>query len=277
MPTPATDFLRKVQTWQEDDANRTAGLVVVMPDREEQSLDGLLAELRVSGRSAALEDRARTWLVGYREMEARQRVLTEEQRAELDSICAVIPLWQARREREQHSRSRSKLRSRVIVAVIVGVIALIAGIGTRALISSDQPGPPPAGVVQPANPGPQPGPLTGQQQFRADWDVPQAATADAGNPAALVWLDAQDQLYHPVLWTVPAGDAGWQDDTAGSISASVQGGDVTVTDSDGNSWTVSPGQPFVISSDPQVVYRVLRDGTIQSMPQPHAIRVRTRL
>jgi hypothetical protein len=57
----------------------------------------------------------------------------------------------------------------------------------------------------------------------------------------------------------------------------VHGSQADVTDSDGTTWTIAVGQPFVFGSSPQVVFRVLRDGTIESMPDAHAITVRTGL
>jgi hypothetical protein len=57
--TPALDFLRKVQVWQEDEANKTAGLVVVMPAREETTLAGILADQARGWDWRTLEPRAR--------------------------------------------------------------------------------------------------------------------------------------------------------------------------------------------------------------------------
>jgi hypothetical protein len=271
MPTPALDFLEKVRTWQEADG-ASSGLPLVIPDSTQSRLDAILADMDLGYNRADLETRARRWLIGYHELTGQQGGLTPEQQRELDSIVTCIPLWDARQQ-----RSGPWLASvpRLAWIVLAAIVCLLAGLGAAwALASSGNGAPPPAGPVAQAPPGPAQGPLTDQQQFRADWNVPASATADAGNPAALVWLDSQDQLYHVTPWGVPADDAGWHDTTA--ITAAVHGTQADVTDGDAI-WTVTTGQPFVLSGNPQVIYRVLRDGTIQSVPASHGIKIRHHL
>jgi hypothetical protein len=274
MNTPALDFCQRVRTWQDADG-AASGLPMLIPGSSLSDLDTLLTGARVSGPSPLLEDRARRWLIGYRELESQQRVLTSEQRAELDGVIAGFAMHPAKIPVD---RNRTRTRQRIIVAAVTGALALAAGIGTRAALSGngEQGSPPPAGISQPHQ-RQIPAGATDLQRFRADWNAPAAATADAGNPARLVLL--QDGLYYPVPWGIPAGDAGWVPDTTGTISGTPQihGGQADVTDSDGTTWTVAVGQPFVLASSPQAVFRVLRDAAIQTIPQPHAIAVRKHL
>lgn len=274
MRTPALDFCRKVQVWQEDEARRAAGLVVVMPDRESDSLSALLASSVSQGGTPGLENRARTWLVGYRELEDRQRILTGKQRTELHAITDQIRAGNGP-ARTWPARQR-QISPRLAILVIALVIALGAGLSVASLlIGSSSGSPPPAGPVAQVPQQPAQGPLTDLQQFRADWNVPSAAVASAGEDQTHVIL-LQDGLYYPTPWIVLPGDPGWRADSSGGITATTQDGSVTVTDSDGTTWTVFAGRPFVLASNPQVMYRVLHDGTIQSMPEPHAIAVRRR-
>ncbi len=118
--------------------------------------------------------------------------------------------------------------------------------------------------------------LTPLQQFRQDWNVPAGATADAGNPQALVLL--QNGLYYPAGWKLPAHDASWAPDISGSISnITVKGTSAIFTDTDGNTWAIAAGQPFVLSSGPGTVFRITGDGTVQSILTSHAIVVRAHL
>jgi hypothetical protein len=273
MPTPALDFLEKVRTWQEADGT-SAGLPVMLPDTTETELAGILRAVREPGSLTALEDRARRWLIGYHELVLAQGGLTPDQEHDLDRIVRNIPLWDARQDRAgRHSRNRHT----ALVITVTTAIGVVVAIVLALILSSGQPGPPPGAPAGQPAPGPVQGPLTDLQQFRADWSVPASATADAGNPAALVLL--QDGLYYVTPWTLPSGDPGWTTDTTGAVSAAEPGpgGDVSVTDSDGNTWTVTVRQPFAIASNPQFIFRVLRGGTIQTMPDPHAITVRTRI
>lgn len=272
-PTPALDFCRKVAVWQ-DAGGSSAGLPVLMPEREQGGLNQVLMDADRGLDLRYVEDRARRWLIGYREIVAQQGGLTPAQEAELNHVVddRLSTPYQAH---AQPGQKPSVARFAVTILAVIIVVAAALAV-TKALIGNGNGNgsPPPAGPVAAAPAGPQPGPLTDLQQFRADWNVPHAATAGAGNPAGLVLL--QDGLYYPVLWSIPSGDPGWVTDTTGNVLASVRGLQADVTDSSGATWTVAVGQPFVLASNPQVVYRVLRDGTTQTMPQPHAIRIRVR-
>lgn len=278
MDTPALDFCRKVQVWQENEANKTAGLVVVMPDREDDSLAALLRSFGSLGATRGLEDRARMWLIGYRELEDEQQVLTVNQRAELHAVTDRLMADYKREHKPPRARTHRRIKPwQWLVAAAAG---LIIGFGTAGIVhliaGTGNGSPPPAGPVAQAPQNPAPGALTDLQQFRADWRIPAAATADAGNPHQLVLL--QDGLYYPAPWAIPPGDPGWAANTSSGITAanvSQAAGTADVTDANGTTWTVAAGQPFVLASDPSQVFRILRDGTIQAMPQPHAITVRT--
>jgi hypothetical protein len=275
---PALDFLREVEIWQTAPGG-TAGLAVALPDSENITLAGLLTQVRNLGQNAELESRARYWLIGYRQMSPP---LTDAQRTRLDGVIDRDPQWwppagPPPRAKVPIDRNKGRFwTARRIRAAVIGAVAgLVLGIGTagvwHAVGGSGNGAPPAAGA--PAGPAQQiPAVATDLQRFRADWNAPAAASADAGDPAGLVLL--QDGLYYPVPWGVRAGDPGWQPDTTGSVTATVQGHQADVTDSDGTTWTVAIGQPFVLSPNPQVVFRILRDAAVQSMPQPHAIVVR---
>lgn len=277
---PSLDFLRKVEVWQKDQTGTAAGLAVTLPEGDGTTLDGLLASVRRLGPDNGLESQARFWLIGYRQMNP---LLTDAQRAELDAVIDRDPQWWPPHGPPGIPVDRNKggfwtrdlLRDARIVSIAALVfLACLAIIGfTVSIVVSDSGNSTPPAAGAPAGPAQQiPAGATDLQRFRADWNAPSAATADAGNPAALVLL--QDGLYYPVPWGVRAGDAGWQPDTTGSVTATVQGRQADVTDSNGTTWTVAVGQPFVIASNPQAVFRVLGEFAIQSMPQPHAIVVR---
>ena len=275
MPTPALDFLEKVRTWQEADG-ASAGLPLVIPGSAQDRLSAILADMDRGYSRADLETRARRWLIGYHELVSQQGGLTAEQKRELNSIVTCIPLWDAR-QRRQHNRQRPwYLEPAFLVVALIALIGITLSVSAL-LIGSDTSGPPPAGPVAAAPAGPQAGALTELQQFRADWNVPKFATANSGSALALVLL--QDGLYYPVPWYLLNGGTGWEASTSASISSAevTASGTANVTDGDGITYTVVLGQPFVLSADPTVIFRVLRDGTIQSMPGSHAITIRHRI
>jgi hypothetical protein len=279
--TPALDFLEKVRTWQEADG-ASSGLPLVIPESAEGRLSAILADMDRGYNRADLETRARRWLIGYHELVEQQGGLTPEQQRELNSIVTCIPLWNTRQQHEQH-RSGWELTwppgRQVVLTIIAVIIVVAASLSVSALLIGSSNGSPPAAGA-PVNPAQQPaqGPLTDLQQFRADWNVPSAASPSAGGINAQNLVLLQDGLYYPTPWVIPPGDAGWTADSSGTISAaSAHDGYADVTDSDGTTYTVPVGEPFTVASNPQLVFRILRDGTIQSMPQPHAIRVRYRI
>jgi hypothetical protein len=272
--TPALDFCRKVQTWQGSDANQAAGLVVVMNEREEDTLGRILSQAACGGSLTRLEDEARLWLVGYRELEDQQRVLTEAQRYELHAVTDRLAREPGSRQGSRQRRSRFP---RPVLAAMALALAVALGLGVNAVVNAAHPANPvPAGQAQPAAPQPvQPG-LTALQQFRHDWAVPAGAQADAGNPSGLVLLE--NGLYYPAPWFVPAHDAAWAQDTTGAVSAvKVLDNSVTFTDQDGNAWTVGTDQPFVLAPDPGTIHRIDPAGTVWSMPASHGITVRTHI
>jgi hypothetical protein len=271
--TPALDFLRKVQVWQEDEANRTAGLVVVMPDQETDSLSSLL------GRQYDLADaerRARTWLIGYQQLEDRQRVLTEDQRAELNAIVARL-------QPESRRPAQTRRLLIVVVATIGVVLAIALGLGIRYLVVRGTEGNRPPSVV-PAQQAPVqqvPAGNTSLQVFQKDWGPFTQLPADLQHPQtgapALVLLS--NGGYYVTKWKLPANDPLWQDNLdGGNISATdVQGSHAIVVDADGTQWVVGIRQPFVLARDPGLVLRVEPDGTVLSLPESRAIAVRNRI
>jgi hypothetical protein len=269
--TPALEFLRQVQVWQQSPGG-TAGIAVAMPGGEERTLTQLLDSFaRDAANPGHLEQRARMWLVGYREMNPP---LTQAQRARLDDVIDR-QAWYAEDVRERGPASALSSfplrRAMAVFALIIAMCVLVIAIQRVTAVRHDDT-PPPAGVSQPQKQ--LPAGLTDLQRFRADWNAPAAAADDAGAPGQVVLL--QDQLYYQLPWSVLAGDPGWQPDTSGSLTAQIQGSAAVITDSNGVTWNVATGQPFALSSNLQFVFRVLRDGTIQSMPQAHAIAARFR-
>ena len=139
--TPALDFLRRVQVWQESDANKTAGLIVVMPGHEQSELGEILAEADTAGNQNWSENRARRWLVGYREMENEQHVLTTGQRAELEAVVRQV----AAEDRLTGTRTanwtpRRKPLSRNRHTVLIIVISVITGVAVAIAVAVHHPG-----------------------------------------------------------------------------------------------------------------------------------------
>lgn len=279
-PTPALDFCRKVAIWQDADGT-SAGLPVIMPDREQGSLNTILADADHGLNLPYVEDRARRWLIGYRELVSQQGGLTPAQLAELNHVVDN-QIGTTPRERQRASRQRTRRSLKPWQWITIGAAGLLIGLGTaglvHALAATGNGGPPPAGPVAAAPQHPAPGALTDLQQFRADWNVPPSASPSAGGINAQNLVLLQDGLYYPSPWDILPGDAGWTAGNSGTLTASAHdGGYADVTDSDGTTYTVPVGEPFAVASNPQLVFRVLHDSTIQSMPQPHAIRVRYRV
>lgn len=276
--TPALDFTRRVATWQDADG-ASAGLPMLIPDRAQGQLSRLLADLDRLGPSSALEERARGWLIGYQELEAQQQTLTPARRAELDAIVSRL------RDPEPAPRTISVITRRPrprISRLAIIVLALGAVLCTLALVLNaiglDHDPAPQGGTSQQQAPAPPAAGLTDLQRLKADWNVPAAASASAGNARAVVYLDGG--LYYPVPWAVPAADAGWSADQSGAVTAGVpvKGSPVIqVMDGNGTTWDVTIGQPFLISSDPQSVFRVTAGADIESMPLAHAIAIRHRV
>jgi hypothetical protein len=282
-PTPALDFLRKVQVWQQAPGG-TAGIAVFMPDAEETTLEGLLAQAaQVPQQRALLETRARTWLVGYREMNPP---LTRAQAAELDAIITQTAEPQPRTPRPApRTRPREPLlprRALIVLAALAFAIGLItAGVWHVLSESSGPAASPAASQPLPTAFAPQQAPPAADtvlQQFEHDWGIPAVAQPSAGSPRALVLLNSNG-LYYPSPWTVPASDPAWSLDPGGHVVLPVRvaGGRVTFTDGNGISWTVGVAQPFTEASDPGTVLEIDQAGDILAMPEDHAVAVRHRV
>lgn len=117
---PALDFCRKVRIWQTAD-QATSGLALIMPESEQIALNDLLRPAGASGPSTSLEARARFWLIGYQAMEAGQRVLDSEQRAELARITTGFPVAVAQ-ARGTRTRTRPRSEGLAIARVIAMTI-----------------------------------------------------------------------------------------------------------------------------------------------------------
>lgn len=279
--TPALDFLRKVQVWQQAPGG-TAGIAVLMPDREEATLDQILAEaVKPHADLGWTEAWARNWLIGYKQMNPP---LTRDQAAELAAVIsrsAALPHAQLRpRPRPQRELRFPPVRHAVL-AIIAAIIVIAAGLSVSALLTGSPDSPAVAVPVAAQQPGQQqvPAGYTQLEQFEADWGPFTQLIADPLHPqtGAPALLLLRDGGYYRSAWDLPAGDPGWSPDQSGSItSVTVHGTWALITDADGNQWVVGIGQPFVLAGNPGAVFQVDRAGTVLSTSTAHASTVRTR-
>ena len=181
--TPALDFCRRVATWQEAEG-ASSGLPMLIPDSERTTLDSILAQAAMGTASSQLERQARFWLVGYRELEDQQRVLTPAQREELNAVVNGIAIDERRDREHARVRRNERLHTRIVITLVIAVIALILGVITRAVIDGMHAASPvPPGNAAPVNPAQQvPAGTTPLTQFTADWGPFTELPASVQNP-----------------------------------------------------------------------------------------------
>jgi hypothetical protein len=270
--TPALDFLRRVEVWQQAPGG-TAGIAVAMPEGDDVTLHELLNRLRDEGGGWSLESKARYWLIGYREMNPP---LTPSQSAQLDAAIAGFPDEPVIRRAH---RFRVHMSRRDILAGAVLILGLAGILGGSAIWNATHPdNPVQQGSQSQSQPQQvQPG-TTDLQNFESDWGpFRQLAVSDqspqTGTPALL--LLNQGGYYAARSWTVPA-TAGWTADLGGNVQgADVHGHYADITDADGNPWVVGIGQPFVFARNPGTVLKIDPIGTVLAIPESHAIATRT--
>jgi hypothetical protein len=269
-PTPALDFCRKISIWQEAEG-ASAGLPMLIPDRERNDLASILAEASWKMHLDPVEDRARRWLVGYRELEDQQRVLTAAQRAELNAIVDQLTAGRPVIMLENPLRGRRAVFA--LAALLIAVLIVITSVWLVRKGSAGNPAPA-AGAAAPARQQQVPAGTTDLENFKRDWAPFTQLAVDEQHPQTRVpaLLFLENGGYYVTQWQVLPSDPAWSPDLGGNITAAdVRGNWVLVTDADGNDWVVGTGQPFVIARNPGTVLEVDEAGTVLSMPESHAV------
>lgn len=277
---PALDFLRKVEMWQQPG---TGGIPVSMPSGDDRTLRSLLKECRRYGPSAQLETQARSWLIGYRELSP---MLNEEQSAQLNvAIDGPVPAPASAKsspaaDLRVRSRAMNKWFYRAVGAIVVaGTILLIVFV--IAIVHAANP-PNPVQHGSQSQPRPQqvqPG-STDLENLESDWGPWRTLSVSEQNPQsgspALLLLN-QGGYYVSQKWTVPVGRE-WAPDLGGNVSGvDVEGTHALIEDADGNPWTVTIRQPFVLASNPDTILMIDPAGDVLSTTTAHAIALRTHL
>lgn len=267
--TPALDFLRKVEIWQQAPGG-TAGIAVAMPAGDEVTLNQLLETFRRQGDSAQLEAQARYWLIGYREM---QPPLTGSQQAELDVVVDGLHDEPAR------DSQISDLR-KLVIGIVAALLILFLAIGGRAIWHAIHPANPVQnGVPSLTLPQQVPPGTTDLQNFKSDWGPWKQLAASQQNPQtgapALLLLEPGTGYFASMNWTVPAGSPAWAPDLGGNIGGvDVRGNYALIADADGTTWVVGVNQPFVFASNPGTVLKIDPTGNVLAIPAAHAIGLR---
>jgi hypothetical protein len=275
--TPALDFLRRVEIWQQA-AGGTAGIAVPMPEGDDATLASILNQVRTAGGTTRLEAQARNWLIGYREM---QPPLTPSQAAQLGAVIDGMPSTE--QAIQQSPEWRFPRPSRVVQVILaVAVAALIALGGVYLLIGSQPDNSVQQGSQSQQHQAPQQVPpgSTDLQNFESDWGpFRQLAVSDQGpqtGAPALLLLN-QGGYYQAKNWALP-GNAGWTADLGGNVqSVEVISHHADITDADGNLWVIGINQPFVFAGNPGTVLKIDPIGTVLAIPESHAIATRTHI
>jgi hypothetical protein len=261
--SPALDFLAAIA------ARERTGAFAMLDAADRDTLNRILRNYHDRGVTPGLERQARTFLISYRELNTYTRMLDAAEREQLDQILAA-PVA----EREVPWRWIT-----IATAVIVGAgLAIGIGVVIASGAASNQSGPPPASstVQQAAPPQMAPG-STDLQQLKQDYGPwRQLTPPDTGGPDLLLLQDGA--YYASARWTVPPAATGWQTDLGGNVSSvQVSGNHASITDADGNPYTVGINQPFIVSGNPDTVLRVDPSGTVLSMSLAQATAVRQSL
>jgi hypothetical protein len=280
--TPALDFLRKVQVWQEMPGG-IAGVQVVLSAGEEVTLNQLLENYQRQGATAQLETQARHWLIGYREAESFSPTLTAVQRQELDNVIDHLP---ARPVPVSHNRrllAGAQFRKVYLVLAGMALIFLCAW-GISAIWSATHPANPvPQGAKVQQNPPARqvPAGTTALQDFKTDWGPWKQLPVSQQNPQtgapALLYME-QGGYYVSQEWMIPESSPAWSPDLGGNVqNVDVEGSHALITDMDGNPYVVGIGQPFVFSQNPGTVLSIGPASDVRAIPEPHAIAIRQHL
>jgi hypothetical protein len=280
-PSPALDFLAMIDAKE----RLPGGAFAILDEADRGTLEGLLRIYHEQGPTAALERRARTFLISYREMDKHAGVLDAAERERLGRVLgeSPVPGPPARPgARPAASRGRSTPWRWVSAAGFAVLAAAGLGLGVAGHVSSHQAGPPPPVVQGQAQPDQQSGPegteLQNLRQEYGPWRqlTPSAADPRTGSPALLLLQDGSYDVSG--RWTVPPGSPGWQRAAASDVaSVRVDGDHADLTDADGGAWVVGIGQPFAFSGTPGTVLRIDRDGAVWSLPLAQATAARRSL
>jgi hypothetical protein len=268
-PSPALDFLAMIDARE----RLPGGAFAILDEADRAILREVLRGYHEQGLTGALERRARTFLISYRELDKHAGVLDAAERERLGQILGEPPVS----GRPAASPGRSTPWRWVSATGFAVLAAAGLGLGVAGHVSSHQAGPPP--VVQgQALPDQQYLPQgTGLQNLRQEYGPWRQLTRPAaGNPALLLLQDGGS--YVSQRWTVPAGAPGWQRPAASDVaSARVDGDQASITDADGGAWVVGVGQPFVFAGAPGTVLRIDQDGTVWSLSLAQATAARRSL
>lgn len=279
IPTPALDFCQIIGAKQRNPGG-TAALAVPLDDSEQVTLNQLLADCVTRGATADLEARARRFLLVYREREDHSRVLTGEERAQLNDILSNT--GGSRRPHLSQRRSTSLrwswTRARVALVVVFALIVLIPS-GVALYHWANPPAQAPAGTAQQNPPAQQVPPgTTDLQNLRQDWGpwqqlTPSDQRPQTGQPAVLLLQNGG--YYASMRWFIPASSAAWQADLGGNVTnVDVRGNYADITDADGNPYIVGINRAFVVSSNPETVLKIDPTGNVLSMTLAVATAIR---
>jgi hypothetical protein len=272
---PALDFLRKVEIWQQPG---TGSVPVSMPSRDEKTLHELLESFRRQGDTTRLENQARSWLIGYRELSP---LLNEEQSAQLSEVIdgpVPAPTEPPVPVRQRYIRPYRRLT----VAVIIGIA--LAGFviwGVIALAAASNPANPVQYGGQSQSQPKQVAPgSTDLENLESDWGPWRTLATSEQNPqsgAPALLLLNQGGYYASQKWTIPDSRE-WTQDLGGNVSSvDVEGTHALFQDADGNPWIVGIRQPFVLASNPGTILMIDPAGDVLAVPEAHAIALRMHL
>ncbi len=288
-PSSVLDFLAMIDAKE----RLPGGSFAILDEADRGTLEGLLRIYHEQGPTAALERRARTFLISYRELDKHAGVLDAAERERLARILGEPPLARQPPVGQPPVGQppvvgppavawRRGTPWRWVSAAGFAVLAAAGlGLGVAGHVSSHQAGPPPA-VQGRTLPDQQSAPGgTGLQNLNQEYGpwrqlTPSAADPRTGSPALLLLQDGSYDVSG--RWTVPAGAPGWQRAAASEVASVRMVGDhADLTDADGGTWIVGIGQPFVFSATPGTVLRVDPGGEVWSLPLAQATAARRSL
>jgi hypothetical protein len=264
--TPALDFLAFLQGRLE-----TPGYQDMLDERDMATISQVIASQD--------ERRARSQLL---RMQARLTDRAFLEPADLARLKTVTGNGLPARARTRN-RQRSWLRTAIVIIVssvlggslafgiTVVVVTLVRSANTAPPAGTAQQQNPPAAVIPPA--------YSDLELFKQNWGTwqqltPSDAAPQTGAPALL--LLEQGGYYASQSWTVTPAATGWTPDLGGNVGArAVHGNYIDFTDADGNPGIAGVNQPFVVSTDPDVVLRIDQTGTVYQMTTAQATAVRS--
>jgi hypothetical protein len=262
--SPALDFVATIA------GRERMGAFAMLDRADRDALDRILRSYHERGVTASLERQARTFLISYRELNKYTRTLDSAEREKLDQLLG-------------DPAPPRPVRWRWLAVAVAVVLAAGLAFAIRDLVTPDQAGPPAASSAGQQAAGQQaagqvPPGSTDLQLLKQDYGPwRQLTTEGADGTAQGAWLLLlQDGAYFAsTRWTVPPGVPGWQPDLGGNVSGvQLAGKHASITDADGNPYTIGINQPFIVAGNPETVLRVDPAGTVLSMSLAQATAVR---